>query len=948
MNDAAVPYIATAYFHGITLRDFINQKKQEKQISLAAIYSIGRQLFKAVDIHKRAGIVHRDLKPENILIAEDEQGLTLKIIDYSIARAYSVESDQADPEGISTNMSGTPGYMSPEQLKNETVDYRSDIYTIGLILLEMVAGTRHEVSTYNRSFRADQTGFEIPLRVRSQLGTTFGSRLQKVIVASLQFKKAERISSLEKLIEGEEGDLFKNLDQSARNQQIQYPAYAEASEPEPALKTRAEGVDWIAGFNPPLWPKDEPTWREEFRITIVQEGFEDRYWYIKPDQYLIEIGRGKPFLLLDEHVSRHHVTIYRTGGTGYSVDPWEVENKSATNRVGIRGKEIGSQVRADWYIGDVLRIGPYFLRWDALKIVNAKPTQAYGEVGQPQFRKIERDAKIVALEWVKHGNQPKVELAQKKAGELPFRLTNISPDQDTFLFDVQSDQIPRSWIQFPQEQITLQSQESIDGVIHIDTTDPTFIRFNAGKTKPIRLTVTSLVKRKEIVKEAKIELEVQRFSGELTGKILPYQIIGFGRVQKGIFQVKLYNRGNYSTAYEIHTRDTTGLLKVFPNSNQIEIARGEEEMLEFDARPVFRPRFGRKRTHPIHMEVININDPNQTLSLKSQIEISPRISVGSLFWIIPLCLFICGILTWISPRIYAFESAKRDADIDRVSATLEAKRLMNELIILSTTESEKEKVLIDVVATAENASDADQPAVNATVAALQEEIDQIDDAIEANEAEVEADAAAMGAAEEGGSGSSDSQGGEGSANGNADTALVEVGGVGTQSIPNILFSGERELNVTEGDVINLALELETVSNREVTIEYEITTENGEGERDIATAESGQIIWPAGRKRVQLTLPIVDDEQYETEEMFTITFSNAQNGNQAGLPPVFVTIADDDPQPELSFVASNIEYPEPVGTAEAEYNVVLMLENSAEEEIMVTCTPSIAALGATPE
>ena len=141
------PYLVTELLEGKTLGESLRRGPLPVRVTIQYAVQIARGLAAA---HER-GIVHRDLKPENIFVTKEGR---IKILDFGLAK---VQPTANAPKGLATTITrlgvavGTVGYMSPEQVRGQVTDHRTDIFAFGAILHEMVMGQR----TFQRATEAD-------------------------------------------------------------------------------------------------------------------------------------------------------------------------------------------------------------------------------------------------------------------------------------------------------------------------------------------------------------------------------------------------------------------------------------------------------------------------------------------------------------------------------------------------------------------------------------------------------------------------------------------------------------------------------------------------------------------------------------------------------------------------------------------------------------------------
>lgn len=186
--DGPLKYIVMEYVDGMTLLDYMEFKKPIDWRD-AVIYV--DQVLRALDHAHMKGVIHRDIKPQNIMLLE---GGYVKVMDFGIAKILD-----AKDQTLNTNAAiGTVYYISPEQARNKKVDCRTDIYSLGCMLYEMVTG--------ERPFKAE-TQVDVVLKQineqpvpPSQINPKVPLGLEQIILCAMQKNPADRYQSASQML----------------------------------------------------------------------------------------------------------------------------------------------------------------------------------------------------------------------------------------------------------------------------------------------------------------------------------------------------------------------------------------------------------------------------------------------------------------------------------------------------------------------------------------------------------------------------------------------------------------------------------------------------------------------------------------------------------------------------------------------------------------------------
>jgi serine/threonine protein kinase len=190
-NYEGMYFLAMEYVAGKTLRE----RLKDQQIDLALAINVALQTCQALKAAHKKNIVHRDIKPENIMVSEEN---LVKVVDFGIAKVGEKGKENGNKTLESTPglLIGTVNYMSPEQLRRDAVDERTDLWSLGVVLYEMLAGKRPFDGETPSDTQADILLKEPPpLEIAKKI-----PRLGKIIAKALAKNVAARYQTAEELL----------------------------------------------------------------------------------------------------------------------------------------------------------------------------------------------------------------------------------------------------------------------------------------------------------------------------------------------------------------------------------------------------------------------------------------------------------------------------------------------------------------------------------------------------------------------------------------------------------------------------------------------------------------------------------------------------------------------------------------------------------------------------
>ena len=190
-------YLGMEFVEGSNLKVFLRRKGR---LSVPTAVEIVRQVLSVLAEAHRLGIVHRDLKPDNVMVVTDAGGgLHVKVLDFGLSKLVdrNLEGSMRTQVGL---LLGTPLYMAPEQCAGEEADPRSDLYAVGLVLYELLAGITPFPDESTTEILYTRTTREAPSLTASHPDLRLPSDLDRVLRRALQRRREDRFQSAAEML----------------------------------------------------------------------------------------------------------------------------------------------------------------------------------------------------------------------------------------------------------------------------------------------------------------------------------------------------------------------------------------------------------------------------------------------------------------------------------------------------------------------------------------------------------------------------------------------------------------------------------------------------------------------------------------------------------------------------------------------------------------------------
>jgi serine/threonine protein kinase len=605
-----VLYIIMEFIPGENLQSMLNALKAQQQwIKLDEAVALLRQIALALHYAHQQQVLHRDIKPANIMLKPGtDEDLPYRPVITDLGLARLLDGARITQEGISM---GTPVYMSPEQASGASTDARSDVYSLGILLFELVVGhPPFPIKNLSDALRYHLT--EPPPPPRS-LRPDLPEDLEQAILYALRKKPEERLPDAGKL-----ADALQKIAPQLNRLHASTPTQIESVSIQSAvsLSTRlgqAAGDDGDPRGSSILAEFARPQELSGDSLQIMGQDRTTTTVAFRGTQMTIGRSEDADITLPTNSISRMHAR-FTYDGKDYSIT-----DLNSTNGTYLDNTRLLPGVPARWQPDQAVRMGDYWLR--LVRASAARPSEAATSLQPPIPAAASPSEGRIRLVV----DTPNLNIEPGQAAIFTLSLSNLGRLPDTL--QLRLDGIPASWLTLPPPiQIIPGGQKQIS----VRIAPPRTPESKAGQYNVVARAVSAANPGEG--GQAAVSLNVEPYF-RLAAQLEPQRV----RAGQGT-QVTIFNQGNSAEAFRVTPRDEKNSLVFAPSSAQVQVAPGGQGTARFTPKLRRRRLVGGSKSHPF---VVEISSPRvRSHSVSGEAASKPLLPA----WTIPLLLTLCMLL----------------------------------------------------------------------------------------------------------------------------------------------------------------------------------------------------------------------------------------------------------------------------------------------------------------
>lgn len=598
MNEGLL-YIVMDYIPGGSLNTHLKQLQEKGQIvQLREILIFVAQIADALGYAHRQGVIHRDVKPSNVMMQpldepdrEGEPPLRAVVADFGLAKALT-ETDKVKTE--SDVLIGTYPYMSPEQCLHQTVDGRSDIYSLGVVLYQLATG-------------------KLPLNIKSAMQAILIHQRNetppapRVVCPVLPMAVEEVIN---KAIAKKPEDRFQTGEAVASA--LRKAANSLADEEVTQFESQATPVSLLTHLEShipepePIPPDPPPTSGDQ--LVIAQKDHTPRVIPLNKKELIIGRSNNNDIVLDHTDISRHHARLEQT------PSGWRILDLGSTNGTYVENIPLLKGVSVAFSVGKTVRLGPYFLHLRQAPVAPPPPPtlpDTYTQSKSGQIGVLVQPTNVEVM----------------PGGHAVLQVEVINQGRPVDHFRLRVTEIPPAWVTISPAEVRLMPGKR--GTLNVDIHPPQDSSATAGSYK-CEFVVESTTKDGEFV-SVPGEVVVQpfeRFSVDVQPRSLS---------SGATSRVTIHNQGSAEGAYSIVGSDPAEAIEFERQRGPIKISAGQNKTTALRITAKKRPLLGRSKSLPFEFQV---ESENGTVERRAgQLEVRPLIPA----WIPPLLGLLLGL-----------------------------------------------------------------------------------------------------------------------------------------------------------------------------------------------------------------------------------------------------------------------------------------------------------------